>query len=121
VKAGFCLLAGSLELAHAFRAGGPRSIHLGLVQIETLTGVESLGSKIVQMIGGHGLSGEGLRWLAFPRADRLAADESATDEQLASTSLEVGSNDAPVLSVADREDEVWEGVATWGRSGTQAW
>ena len=54
VKAGFCLLAGSLELAHPCRAGEPRSIRLGLVQIETLTGVESLGSKIVQMIGGHG-------------------------------------------------------------------
>jgi hypothetical protein len=46
------------------------SIRLDLVQIETLTGVDRLASKIVQMIGGHGLSGEGRRRLVFPRADR---------------------------------------------------
>ena len=53
-KTCFCLLAGSLELAHARRAGGPLSIGLGgLVQVVALAGVLSLCSQIVRVPGGH--------------------------------------------------------------------
>jgi hypothetical protein len=54
-KTCFCLLAGSLELAHACRAGGPLSIGLGLVQLVTLAGILSLCSQVVQMPGGQGV------------------------------------------------------------------
>jgi hypothetical protein len=53
-KTCFCLLPGSLELAHARRAGGPLSVGLGSVQLVALAGVLSLCSQIVQITCGHG-------------------------------------------------------------------
>ena len=54
-KTCFCPLAGSLELAHSRRAGGPLSVGLGLglVQVVALAGVLSLCSQIVRVPGGH--------------------------------------------------------------------
>ena len=69
-KTCFCLLTRSFELAHACRAGGPLSVGLGLVQVETLAGVLCLGSQIVQMLGGHGFESK----TSAPTPRRLAAE-----------------------------------------------
>jgi len=52
-KSRLCLLAGSLELPQALRAGGPRAEGPRLVQLVALAGVSSLGAQIVQVIGWH--------------------------------------------------------------------
>ena len=54
-KTCFCPLAFPLELAHPCRAGRPRSVDLGVVQVNRSPGVPSLNSQIVQVPGGHGL------------------------------------------------------------------
>ena len=71
-QAFFCLLAGSLELAHACGAGRPLSVGPGLVQVVTLAGVLSLDSQIFKVPRGHGFESRAgvleIRGLGVPRA-----------------------------------------------------
>jgi hypothetical protein len=96
-KACFCALGGSLELAHARRAGRPLSIGLGLVQVVALAGVLSLCSQIVQVPGGHGfesrtgVSGRGAR--SAVEAERRSASGDAVQPRVAPARF--GFDDAP--------------------------
>lgn len=77
-KACFCLLAGALELAQAFCAGGPLSVGLCLVELIALAGVLSLRSQIAEVIGRHVRGVEGELCSAGRRGGESAAGESAS-------------------------------------------